>query len=116
MPINCCHACLINPYCVSYKEMEKPTASNNERANQMPSDGTTIQSRTNRSSPGMLASSCTSPSLPQEGDTYLEPLAHEKLQTLPAILKAKVLVCPLCLALSYMLFECEYQLIIIMLA
>ena len=81
---------LINPYCVSYKETEKPTAINNERANQMPLDGTMIQS------PGLPAASCTSPSLPHEEYTYLEPLAHEKHQTFTAILKTKVLVCPFC--------------------
>jgi hypothetical protein len=78
---------LINQYCVSYKEMEKPTAINNERAaNQMPPDGTMIQS------PGLPAASCTSPSLSHEGHTYLQPLAHEKHQTFNAILKTKVLV------------------------
>jgi hypothetical protein len=45
----------------------------------------------------------TSLSPAHEGDTYFEPLFHEKLKTLPATLKAKVLVRPLCLALSYML-------------
>jgi hypothetical protein len=45
----------------------------------------------------------TSLSPPHEGDTYFEPLFHEKLKNLPAIFKAKILVRPLCLALSYML-------------
>lgn len=82
---------LINPYCVSYKDTEKRTAINNERAaKQMPPDGTMIQS------PGLPAASCTSPSLPHEGYTYLEPLAHEKHQTFTAILKTKVLVRPFC--------------------
>ena len=102
MQINFCNACLTNPYCVSYKWTENPTARNNERDKRMPSDGTMIQPRMNRSS-GLPAFSCTSVSPPHEGDTYFEPLFHEKLKTLPATLKAKVPVRPLCLALSYML-------------
>jgi hypothetical protein len=96
MQINYCNACLTNPYCVSYKGMENPTASNNERDKWMPSDGTMIQPRRDRSSLGLLAASCTSLSLPHEEYTYLEPLAHEKHQTFTAILKTKVLVRPLC--------------------
>ena len=82
---------LINPYCVSYKETEKHTAINNERAaKKMPPDGTMIQS------PGLPAASCSSSSLSHEGYTYLEPLAHEKHQNFTAIVKTKVLVRPFC--------------------
>jgi hypothetical protein len=82
---------LINSYCVSYKETEKRTAINNESAaKQLAPDGTMIQS------PGLPTASCSSSSLPHEGYTYLEPLAHEKHQTFIAIVKTMVLVRPFC--------------------
>jgi hypothetical protein len=96
MRINFFNAYLTNPYYVSYKGTDNPTASNNERDKQMPSNGTMIQPRMDISSPGLQAASCTSPSLSREEYTYLEPLSHEKHQTFPAILKTKVLVRPFC--------------------
>ena len=57
----------------------------------------------------------TTSQLPEE-DPDLELLFHEKLQTSPALSSAKVLFPPSHCDLLYVLFVCECQLVVVMLA